>query len=422
MKARTIILCAAVLLTACTVLFAQKTEVSVKKGKVVAETQTTSVTVEAGRKTVLLPGKAPIVTVDEPLVNDVMEMYKWAEVEKQEQRVKINNSFIEVSSLEQEQRFTFAYFAEAPNPKSEPSSTCQIPGGALFDEPRFYDLQGNLLRFDVEKKDYKYMNVSGVTATYTVHFQKPVGPGENFKGICVGKRSNISVSEFWKEGVLRHYVFGGGGPNCVNYFRIILPKSAIFVEADSPVTMLDSVDGRVALTIRSYGGPDGRGSRHHIAFLWPDKDGTSLADLPPQYRGLRDRREEDLVQEYRRVVAEISEGKKYNDQSTPVTTLLSLHSAGVHKDKDMALTLTDPERREKMGSVVSWFSKMLLLAELYRTPPWPAAPTEGQMHRVDLCQKGVLLPEASLGFVYRGSKWYILSVWIGHVTDEIVMK
>jgi len=422
MKIRSVIFCAIVLLTACTVLFGQKTEVSVKKGKVVAETPTSSVTVEAGRKTVLLPDKDPIVTVDEPLVNDVMEMYKWAEAEKQEQRVKIKKSYIEVSSLEDEQRFVFAYFAEAPNPKSEPSSTCQIPGSAVFDEPRFYDLQGNLLRFDVEKKDYKYKNINGVTATYTVHFQKPVGPGENFKGICVGKRSNISVSEFWKEGVLRHHVFGGGGPNCLNYFRIILPRSAIFVEADSPVTMLDSVDGRVALTIRSHGGSDGRGSRHHIAFLWPDKDGTSLADLPPQYRGLRDQREEELVREYRRIVAEISEGKTYNDQSTPVATLLSLHSAGVHKDQKMALALTHPERRQKMGGVVSWLPAMLPSGELLRTPVWPTAPAEGQMHRVDLCLKGVQLPESSLGFIYKEGKWFIRSVWIGHPTDEIVMQ
>ncbi len=27
--------------------------------------------------------------------------------------------------------------------------------------------------------------------------------------------------------------------------------------------------------------------RDKIDFLWPDKDGTTLMDLPPQYRGLK---------------------------------------------------------------------------------------------------------------------------------------
>ena len=77
MKTRIFILCAVVLLAACEITFAQKTEVSVRKGTVVAETKTASINIEAGRKAILSPDKNPSVTVDNPLVDDVMEIYKW---------------------------------------------------------------------------------------------------------------------------------------------------------------------------------------------------------------------------------------------------------------------------------------------------------------------------------------------------------
>ena len=66
MKTKSTILCAVVLLVLQTITIAQKTEVSVRKGKVVAETPTTSVNIEAGRKAILSPDKNPTVTVNDP--------------------------------------------------------------------------------------------------------------------------------------------------------------------------------------------------------------------------------------------------------------------------------------------------------------------------------------------------------------------
>ena len=76
MKVKFIILCTILLLVIQTSTSAQKTEVRVRKGKVVAETQAASIDVEAGRKAILSPDKNPIVAVDNPLVDDVMEIHK----------------------------------------------------------------------------------------------------------------------------------------------------------------------------------------------------------------------------------------------------------------------------------------------------------------------------------------------------------
>ncbi len=74
MKANLTKFCAVILLAAQTIVLAQKTEVSVQKGKVIAETATASVAVDAGQKAVLKKNANPLVTVDSPLVHDALEL------------------------------------------------------------------------------------------------------------------------------------------------------------------------------------------------------------------------------------------------------------------------------------------------------------------------------------------------------------
>ena len=94
MKSNVDRLCAIVLLTVQTTALAQKTEVSVRKGKVIAETGTARVAVEAGRKAVLAPDKNLTVAVDDPMVDDVMEIYKWVEEERQANKQRIDTTSI----------------------------------------------------------------------------------------------------------------------------------------------------------------------------------------------------------------------------------------------------------------------------------------------------------------------------------------
>ena len=61
----------------------ETTEVTVEKGAVKAETENGTVTLVPGQKGILKEGVAPVVTVDDVLVADVLRMKKWLDDEKQ---------------------------------------------------------------------------------------------------------------------------------------------------------------------------------------------------------------------------------------------------------------------------------------------------------------------------------------------------
>jgi hypothetical protein len=402
MKTKSLILCAAILLAAPALLFAQKTEVSVKRGKVIAETPTTSVAVEAGRKAVLSPDKNPIVSVDDPLVDNVMEIYKWVEAEKQAARRRIDSTNVLVIRIDDENRSTIASLNEVPNAKSEPSREYRMEDSSLLDEPRFYDLRGHLLRFDFEQRN-------ALRADYVIHFPEPVEPGQRFGYVTVSKLNSI----VWRrEEPLWILPIGSGRANCLAYYRVILPKSAIFVDSSQPLVTADAFEGRVAVTVRNYAGPAGYDSVI-VAFLWPDKDGTTLADLPPQYRGLRDPSQEQIVKEGRQRTAEILAGGTYTGQKTPLETLLSLYSAVVNKDTTQFLELLTPDLREfaakQMDQVMRAAGQVVDL-QFLGTPTWPDKPANGYEHPIYLCREGSLLCEATLIMACQDGKWYLKSV------------
>lgn len=405
MKTKTVISCAAFLLAAQTLLLAQKTEVSVKKGKVVAETKTASVAVEAGRKAILSPDKNPTVTVDDPLVDDVMEIYKWVEAEKQASRQRIDSTSVIVIRIDDENRSTAASLNEVPNAKSEPSGEYRMEDSSVLDEPRFYDLRGRLLRFDFERRNT-------LRGDYVIHFPESVGPGERFRYVTVSKLNGI----VWRrEAPLWILPIGSGRANCLAYYRVVLPKSAIFVDSSQPVVMTDAFEGRAAVTVRSYAGQGGHDSVS-VAFLWPDKDGTTLADLPPQYRGLRNLAEEQVVQEGRRRTAEILAGGKFAGQKTPLETLLSLYSAVVNKDTAQFLELLAPELRQlaagQLDQVVQMAGPVVSL-QFLGTPTWPDNPEKGYEHPVYLRREGSLLCELTIIMACQDGKWYVKNVEAG---------
>jgi len=174
------------------------------EGKVVAETGAASVAVDAGRKAILTPDKQPSVTVDDSMVDDVMEICKWAEQESQAQRQVIDATSVLNIKMEDEHLFTMAYFAEMRNENSEPSTVCPLSLSSLYEEPRFYDLQGNLLQFDLEKVDAE-------RGYYTLHFSSPVEQGGSFKYILVS-RSPRGLSA-WKDGPIWHLRPNVGDPH-----------------------------------------------------------------------------------------------------------------------------------------------------------------------------------------------------------------
>ncbi|MHC4537839.1 MAG: hypothetical protein ACYS6K_28235 [Planctomycetota bacterium] len=394
MRTKTAILCAVILLAVTINTFAQKTEVSVKKGKVIAQTGMKSVAIEEGRKAVLAPDRNPVVAVDDPMVDDVMEISKWIEAEKQAQRQRIEGSGIQILRIDDERLIK------------------EIKRGPtlILKDPKYYDMEGNLIPFDLEK-------INARSGIYTLHLSKAIGPGEQIKFIGV---SEIDNAVFEREGplwILR--INYGSGAHRLTYYRFILPESAIFVDSTQPATMIDSVDGRVAVTIRIYSGAIGDGLT--IAYLWPDKDGTTVADIPPEYRGLRDQAAEEVVEEGRLETAKILSGGTYKKQNTPLEALLSLYSAAAHKNFEDFLNLISPDLRKDAAGEEDEVMKMASRVADYQflgTPTWPEEPQKDYEHPVYLSRVGSLICEATLMMVYQDGKWYLQDFSYGRRKTE----
>lgn len=254
----------------------QKTEVSVRKGLVKAQTAAGVATVDAGRKAVLTQDKEPVIGIDDPMVDELLKMYEWAKAEKQADKIRIDSVSIQILSMENDRLFKGAGLNEFANTKPESSNVCVITGTMILNNPKYYNLEGNLLSYELKKTSDRHGN-------YHIMFPEPVAPGDKFKFILV---SDLTPSlGMWSDGLLWHHVMENNPRYCVNYFQQILPESAIFVDTSRDVVLIDTVDGRIAVTTRNYTGRSARGMVH-TTFLWPQKDGTSITDLPEDYRGL----------------------------------------------------------------------------------------------------------------------------------------
>jgi len=397
-------LCAVVLLAAQTIVSAQKTEVSVQKGKVIAETATESVAIGAGRKAILTSGEKPIVTVDNPLVHDALALYKLAEEERKNCDLKIDATFILVGRADKDGVLGALYF-EFPNTGSEATNVLTLPYVSVIDDLQVYDLNGNLLSVET-----KLLNKT--TASYSIHLSEQVQPGEHFKLIGVADLDDIPLipggtPAYHKEGPLWYFRTGNIMPNCLNYYRFILPRSAIFIDSNREVIATDSVDGRVAVTMRNYTGAYADGWCV-IALLYPDEDGTALADIPAEYHGLRNTREIEDATTYHRELAQILAGKKFEDQSTPLAALLTCIGSAVHKDKDLyAKSKYTKQPREKLQGYVEQAGYWANVLDVLSTPRWPNNPGNGYVHPIYLCRKGSMICEFMQPIVYEDGKWYV---------------
>jgi len=404
MKTRSIILCAQVLLTTSSLLFAQKTEVTVRQGKVRAETQTARVNVDAGQKVVLKKGVNPLVTVDSPLVHDALELYKLVEKEKEHGELKIDSVLIMVGKVDEDEVVAAIYF-EIPNPMPKATNVLTIPNTSTLGDIRVYDLSGNLCK--VEEK-----SLGNFTFAYSIHFSEQVQPGEHFKLIAVTSLDEIPVFPdgepvTWKEGPLVYFRTSSTIPNALQYHRFILPESAIFVDSNREVIATDTVDGRPAVTIRNYTGPYSD-AMCIIALLDPDEDGTTLADIPDRYHGLWSKQDKQNSETYRREIHKIRAGMKYTDQSTPLAAMLTLFGSAINGDTDLydtvAYTDTAPDQIQNSVENTKHFAGLL---DFLNTPLWPDNPGNGYVHPVYFSRKGSLIDEIISPMVYEDGKWYV---------------
>jgi len=405
MKAKSIILCAVVLLVVQTIASAQKTEVTVRQGKVRAETQTATVNIDAGQKVVLKKGVNPLVTVDSPLVHDALELYKLVEEEKEHGELKIDSVFVVVGKADEDDVVAAIYW-EVPNPMPKATNIMTIPNSSTLGDIKVYDLNGNLCK--VEQK-----SLGNFTYSFNIHFTEQIQPGESFKFIAVTSLGDIGLPVFpggakiaWKEGPLAYFRASPGYPNALQYFRYILPESAMLVDCNREIVATDTVEGRTAVTIRNYTGPRSD-ALCIIALLDPAEDGTSLADIPGKYRGLRDKSDKENSEMYQREMYKIRAGIKYTDQRTPLTALLAIFGGAINENTDLyeavALMTLEPDGIQKnMENSKYWAGQFDFLS----TPQWPRNPGNGYVHPIYLCRKGSLINELVQRMVYEDGKWY----------------
>ncbi|UCG56236.1 MAG: hypothetical protein JSU70_15375 [Phycisphaerales bacterium] len=404
MKMKSLKLCAIVLLAAPVTLLAQKTQISVKKGKVVAQTAEQTVTIEAGRRAVLAAHTSPTVTVDNPLVYDVMQLHELVEKEKQYSELKIDSAFIMVGTADVEGVLGALYF-EFPNGGPQAMDHLTFGQASIIEEFQVYDLNGDLCHVDVER-----LNES--SARYTIRFNEPVQPGELVQLIGVANLTDIPVlpggaPAYWKEGPLWYFQTYNMSPNCLNYYRLILPKSAILVDTNRQVIATDCVGDKLAVTIRNYTGKYSD-AVCTISLLFPEEDGTGLADIPDEYHGLRNKRDEKNAKTYRQEMAKIRAGMKFENQSTPLGALLTLIAGAVHNDKDLyaksKYQVPAPEQLQGRMEQAAYWADIL---DFLGTPNWPANPGNGYVHPIYLCRKGSLIREFTQPAVYEDGKWYM---------------
>ncbi|TKJ37123.1 MAG: hypothetical protein CEE38_09500 [Planctomycetes bacterium B3_Pla] len=404
MKTRSLILCAVAVVATQTITFAKKTEVAVRKGEVRAETKTgaASVDVGAGRKVVLTPGQKPAVSVDNPLVDDALELYKLVEAEKAHGELRIDSVLIMVARVDWEE-VTAAFYFEVPNRMPEATNVLTVSGSPLGDI-KVYDLSGNLCK--VEEK-----SLGNFTFAYSVHFSEQVQPGEHFKLIGVTSLDDTAIfpggePSAWKEGPLVYFMTSTTVRNALQYRRFILPESAILVDTNHEIVATDAVGGRPAVTLRSYTGPYSD-AMCIVALLDPAEDGTTLADLPGKYYGLRSKLDRENSELYQREMHKIRAGMNFADQSTPLAALLTGFASGINENADLdravsLMTIEPDEIQRSMESSKYWADQVDFLS----TPQWPDNPGNGYVHPIYLCRKGSLIDEIAQRMVHEDGKWY----------------
>jgi len=403
MKTRSVILCALILLTSSALLFAQKTEVTVRQGKVRAETQTATVNIEAGQKAVLKKGANPLVTVDSPLVQDVLELYKLVEKEKEHSDLRIDSVSMLVGKAGKQGGHA-ALFFEVPNFRPEATNVLTLGQVAILGDFKVYDMNGNLCRVDTKLVDE-------TTASYSIHFSEKIQPGEHFRLIGVTSLEEIPALPggglaTWKEGSLWYFKTAFISPNSLNYYRLILPESAILIDANREIVATDVVDGGLAVTMRNYTGPYSDGWCI-IALLYPEKDGTTLADIPDKYLGLWSKQDKENSETYRQEMHKIRAGMKYTDQSTPLAALLTCLGSAIHGDTALYATVKYTDQAPDM--IQKWVENAKCFADLLdflSTPQWPQNPGNGYVHPIYMCRKGSLIDEFIMPMVYEDGKWY----------------
>ena len=393
-------------------LAAGKTVVTVNQGRVRVETAAGNSTVEAGQRAVMAPGIKPLPGVNEELVEDMLRIDRLAQAEVQEAKARFDGVLITVCSIESEKLWKLATLMEMVNSTDQPGQVCRIGNMASLIEPKFYDLEGRLLHHEWKR------NAKG-QGPCSVHVLEPVAPRSKYRFVCVATAAPPPIC-MYQDGKLWHAWQANDSPFFLNYFRFVLPPTALLVETSRPALVTDVRGGRLAVTVRNYTGADADGELD-LSFVWPERDGTGLDDLPSRLRQ-NDSWTASIQGEYERRMAGIIAGQRFSDQRTPLDTLLTRNAAILRGDRqllDGTLYAPDAEQRNaargELDKLEKEFGGLTGLRELLidpvkaiATPRWPEQPPEGAVHTITMCAApGQTTPVFTMGLVFSNGKWLI---------------
>lgn len=252
---------------------AGETEVSVMKGKVIAQSNKGSVEVEAGQRGIMQEGRAPVAIADNVFVKNLIEMANWVQAERMSGKEPFEGSTIHIARVDDEKTVACFDLAEMPPRDDLSSDTCVIDNTntLLSKNWSFYDMEGKSLTFDVKKWTEN-------RASVFIHFPKAIRPGEKFKFIYTNETA-VDPFLLSREGSMWKTQIANPNRNWLNYFCFVLPSSGVFVKATQPPFCSGEMGGRTYVTFRGHTGPNGENGQCAVYFLWPDHDGTSLKDL-----------------------------------------------------------------------------------------------------------------------------------------------
>lgn len=347
---------------------------------------------------------------DDDMVQSALELDRWIQEERKAGRVRIDYDSAQVLRVEASV-LRGAAVARLPNPENRETDTLRLgPSSEPVQPPKFYSLEGKPLVIDTER-------ISADKVYYHVRLPQAIAPKADVRLILLVQRPP-NDRYFWQEGKLWYVTVANDTANCLNYFRVILPPSAVLVDSTSPSTALQTINGQATVTFRNYTGPQGDGSVT-VAFLWPDRDGNSMSDLPGQYRGLRDPEATQLAEEYRRRMNGImSRADYYVDQTTPVGAWLTRNCALAYADEELLSGVVYQAQKD----MAAWKKRIqapgfweglrhgLDDVDLLTTAHWPEKPEEGHLHAIQVCAKGSLIRLDTYVMIYSKGKWW----WMGN--------
>lgn len=387
--------------------WAQQTEVTVSKGAVRIETKTGDTLVSAGQKAVATGAGEVTLGVDDPLVANLLVLDRWVQAERQAKQVKIAGTQSVVCSIESERLVRCAALIEMPNRESKPTQIVTMGATGWDKSGKVYDTEGHLLTVEAS---------AGGLARVNIHFLKSVPPGESFRFVITMQATPDTPlwresPLLWRDGKVRSFMNANASRNWLNYFQVVLPRSAIFIDATLPTLAVETLNGRVSLTFRNYTGPSASGGLV-VRYLWPDEDRSTLADMPPENRGVENLR----AVEYERQRKAVAAGQPFTDRSTPLNTLLSFESALVRNNTKTATDIFYvlakgieklPSNEKDRAAEWSKFRKQLENAKVLSTPDWPVEPKEGYLHPVFVAPRDAIshCPTGAFVFAFTKGRW-----------------